>query len=353
MPQPMPSPMTQTMSGNVALYNSSAVTLATFFGTPAAGSVLMAINYQRLGEKANAVLAVVLGFLVTGLALGFGYVLPNGVGYPLGLGLLVGMRLVATKLQGEAVARHVSQGGRLGSKWVAFGVGMAFLCVIFAVVFTTVYVGTTHNKVVVGTKDEVYFRGSATKQEAQSLGDALKKGGYFKDRGTTVFLEKGKDGTSISLVLREGAWDEPGMLATEEEAMREVADSVGGLPIHVKLMNSMEQVKKEGVVGRASVDGKDEVFYFGQATEAEGLALCRSLTTEQYFSGRGASVMFSKDGDGAVMSFVVADGFWEDASHVAGFEAVVRAVAPSVGGLPIKLRLVTTALDDKKDVVVQ
>jgi hypothetical protein len=32
---------------------------------------------------------------------------------------------------------------------------------------------------------------------------------------------------------------------------------------------------------------------------------------------------------------------------------VVRAVAPSVGGLPIKLRLVTTALDDKKDVVVQ
>ena len=255
----------------------------------------------------------------------------------------VGTRLVATKLQGEAVARHVSQGGRLGSKWVAFGVGMAFLCVIFAVVFTTVYVGTTHNKVVVGTKDEVYFRGSATKQEAQSLGDALKKGGYFK----------GKDGTSISLVLREGAWDEPGMLATEEEAMREVADSVGGLPIHVKLMNSMEQVKKEGVVGRASVDGKDEVFYFGQATEAEGLALCRSLTTEQYFSGRGASVMFSKDSDGAVMSFVVADGFWEDASHVAGFEAVVRAVAPSMGGLPIKLRLVTTALDDKKDVVVQ
>jgi hypothetical protein len=335
------------------LFSVQAVAIAALFGGPVGGSILMAVNYSRLGKKGLAALTFIVGFAVTALAVFIGYAIPANGTYPIALGLLILTRFAATGMQGKAIERHVSLGGGLGSKWLAFGLGVAILCVIFAAVFVPVYMSSAHSKVIIGTKDEVFYTGSATKQDAQVLGDALKKGGYFKDRGTSVFLDKGANGTTLSMVVREGAWNEPGTLAMEEEAVREVADSVGGLPLHVRLMNAAEEVKKEGIVGRASIDGKDEVFYFGKATEAEATAFIRALVNEKYFSGRGTSVLLSQDEDGTVMSFVVSDGFWDDAGHVAGFEAVVRAVAPAVGGLPVKLRLVNTALEDKKDVVVR
>jgi hypothetical protein len=335
------------------LFSVQAVTIAALFGGPVAGSILMAVNYSRLGKKGQAALTFIVGFVVTAIAIFIGYAIPANGTYPIALGLLILTRFAATSMQGKAIERHVSLGGRLGSKWLAFGLGVAILCVIFLAIFVPAYMSSAHSKVIIGSKDEVFYTGSATRQEAQSLGDALKKGSYFVDRGTSVFLDKGANGTTISLVVHDGAWDVPGTLATEEEAMREVADSVDGLPIHVRLMNAAQEVKKEGIVGRASLDGKDEVFYFGKATEAEATALIRALQEEKYFSGRGTSVLLSKDEDGTVMSFVVSEGFWDDPAHVTEFEAVVRAVAPSVGGLPVKLRLVNTALDDKKDTVVQ
>ena len=335
------------------LFSVQAVAIAALFGGPLGGSILMAMNYSRLGKKGLAALTFLVGFVVTAVAIFIGYAIPANGTYPIALGLLILTRFAATRMQGKAIERHVSMGGRLGSKWLAFGLGVAILCVIFLAIFVPVYMSSAHSKVTIGTKDEVFYTGSATRQDAQALGDALKKGRYFVDRGTSVFLDKGAQGTTISLVVHDGAWDVPGTLAAEEEAMREVADSVGGLPIHVKLMNAAQEVKKEGVVGRASIDGKDEVFYFGKASEAEATALIRALQEEKYFSGRGSSALLSQDADGTVMSFVVSDGFWDDPAHVTAFEVVVRAVAPSVGGLPVKLRLVNTALDDKKDTVVQ
>jgi hypothetical protein len=335
------------------LFSVQAVAIAALLGAPAAGSVLMAVNYSRLGQKGLAAATWIVGFAVTAVAIFIGYAIPKGGAYPIALGLLILTRMAAASLQGKAVAKHVSEGGKLASGWAAFGLGVAFLCLILAAVFVPVYMSSAHSKVIIGTKDEVFYTGSATKQDALTLGYALKKGGYFKDRGTSVFLDKGADGTTVSMVVQEGAWNTPGTLAMEEEAVREVADSVGGLPVHVRLMNAAEEVKKEGVVGRASIDGKDEVFYFGKASEAEATGVIRALMNEKYFSGRGTSVLLSRDEDGTVMSFVVSEGFWDDAAHVAGFEAVVRAVAPAVGGLPVKLRLVNTALEDKKDVVVR
>jgi hypothetical protein len=366
--------MDQAPAAPFTLYNAPAVTLATFFGTPAAGSLLMALNFSRLGEKGYAAMILILGFLVTGLAIAFGFFAPKAVTYPLGLALLLGMRFLATKLQGEAVAQHVSRGGKLGSKWIATGVGVGFFCLLFAGVAIPVFAASAQgkpgvsgsnafdlftsmfadkSKVTIGENDEVYYTGTATKEDAQKLGAALKTDGYFKDRGVSVFLDKGANGTTISMVVQEAALKNPGIQLEEEEVAREVADSVGGLPIHVKLIDKYETVKMQGIVGRASLDNKDEVFYFGNATQTEAESLVRALQKEDYFGGRGASVLLSKDGDGTSISFVVSDGFWDDPSHVAGFEAVVKAVAPSVGGLPVTLRLVNTGLEDKKDSVVK
>ncbi len=64
-------------------------------------------------------------------------------------------------------------------------------------------------KLIIGSKDELYYFGSATDAEAQALAQSLKSFGFLRDRGVSVFLSKGNGATAISFVLAEGAWDDP------------------------------------------------------------------------------------------------------------------------------------------------
>jgi hypothetical protein len=122
---------------------------------------------------------------------------------------------------------------------------MAFLAVLCGVIVVAALGPWADHKVLVGSKDEVYYAGSATKQDAQALGEALKTAGYFQDKGFSVVLSKDKDGTAISFVVKEGVWDDPAMLAGFDQIGRQLAPSVGGLPIKVRLIDSSRATKKE------------------------------------------------------------------------------------------------------------
>lgn len=335
------------------LFSAWAVALATLFGTPAAGTALMAVNYQRLGKTGFALGTMLAGLAVSAAALVVGYELSGADAWTLAVGLWMMTWVVAVALQGRIVARHVRLGGRLVSGWLGMCVGLAFLGLIFLAVFALASSGPVRNKVVIGTKDEVFYTGLATERDARAVGEALKTEGYFTDSGTGVFLDRSKKGATLAFVVSEGAWNDPELLAREEEVAREVAPSMGGLPLRVKVVDAQQKVQMEGLVGRASVDGKDEVFYLGRATLTEATALDRELQDEGYFTGRGTSVVLSKDDAGTVLSFVVAEGFWNDTQRVETVEAMARKMAPSVGGLPLTLRLVNTALETRKEVAVE
>ena len=62
----------------------------------------------------------------------------------------------------------------------------------------------------IGTKDQVIYSGTATEAQATALGNALKTDGYFTDRGVTVLLNMGANGTTISFVVGDGDWNQPG-----------------------------------------------------------------------------------------------------------------------------------------------
>jgi DTW domain-containing protein YfiP len=127
---------------------------------------------------------------------------------------------------------------------------------------------------------------------------------------------------------------------------------VGGYPIQVRLINADREVKKELTVGRVVFGSKDEIFYLGSATTADANALGQKFKENGFFTDRGASVMLSK-GDGVTtMSFVVADGTWDQADKVAAFETIARGCAGAVGGLPIKVRLTNSNVIVKKEVTV-
>lgn len=122
-----------------ALFDSNAVTLATLFGTPAAGGSLMALNYRQLGQGLKAAITLIVTSVITVLAVLVTWNVSRGFSSVVGLGLLLGIRWSARSLQGQAVKNHVDRGGRLGSKGGAFGFGLA----IFAAIVVSVLIATT------------------------------------------------------------------------------------------------------------------------------------------------------------------------------------------------------------------
>ena len=337
---------------NYPLFDSNAVGLATFFGSPVVGGSLMAWNYQHLGETGKAVLTVVLTTMVTGLVVLVGWTLKPGVTGVLGLVLFIAMQQLAKALQGRAVSTHVQEGGALGSKWTAFGLGIAFLVVVFGVVFAYEMAAVDRNSVKIGSKDEVDYAGGATKGDAQAVGNALKAGGFLTDRGVAVIVAKDKDGPVISFPVEDGIWNQPDKVSSFEEVGREMAPLLGGYPIRVRLLDTARDLKKEVVVGRAAFPGNDDVFYQGGVTQAQAQGVGEALKAADFFEGNGVDVFVAKDGGSASISFVTNSKAWNDPEMLSDFEKLTRTVAPALGGLPVRLQLVDNTLVVKKSDVV-
>jgi hypothetical protein len=54
-----------------------------------------------------------------------------------------------------------------------------------------------------------------------------------------------------------------------------------------------------------------------------------------------------------VLSFITADGVWDEPETVAEFEKIARQAAHTIGGLPIHMRLLNSTLVVKKDEALQ
>ncbi|HMG86646.1 MAG TPA: hypothetical protein VK574_13025 [Terracidiphilus sp.] len=331
------------------LYDARAVALATFLGTPVAGGILIALNYRRIGRPGTAVKTMIAAIVGTGLLILVGWDIPHGLDSLIAIGVMFAMKAIAKSFQGHTITEHVAGGGKLASMWSACWIGLATLAALFGCIFLVLYMKDRLPGVMVGSKDEVFYSGSATKEEAQALGTALKTDGYFSDKGTNVILVKGKDGTKIQFVVKEGVWNQVPMVEGFEIVGQQVAASVGGLPIEVDLLNKERVVEMNSNVGKVAADRKDSVYYLGAATETDAQSLGEALKTAGFFQGNGSDVFLSKHADGTMISFVVNDGVWDNPSSVKGFEDLARKVAPAAGGTPLKLRLMSTALVVKKD----
>ncbi len=206
--------------------------------------------------------------------------------------------------------------------------------------------------VVIGMKDQVVYSGLATKTDAMALGNFLKGNEYFRDSGSTVLIKKEIGGRTISFAVRDGVWDQAGMLSSFEELAREVAPEVGGLPIQVQLVDSKGNVEETSTVGEVRFSGGDGVFYKGSATKAEAQALGRRFESMGFFRGKGANVFLIRhDDDGTTLAFVIVRE--ANPSRVSSFEHIVRDVAPVVGGLPVHMHLVNTQLQLERDELIQ
>lgn len=244
----IPDASLQAPAPTYTLFDANAVGTAAFFGSPIMGTWLMALNYRRLGQARHGSGALIVGIAVTALVILLGWNLPQAASLPIAFALFFATRWSAETLQGAAVKDHVLRGGRLGSRWIAFWISIAFLALLFGVLFAFIYLSDQRAGVKIGSKDEVFYSGSATKADAQALGNGLKTIGFFTDNGANVLLDKGKDGTVVSFVVKDGIWDNPAMVADFETVARNEAPLVGGLPITLRLVNSSLDVKKSELI---------------------------------------------------------------------------------------------------------
>jgi len=187
-----------------SLFDYQGVGLATFFGTPLAGSILMALNYRRLGNARAAAKMIGGGIVITALSMILGHAVPSSMAMPLAVGVMLAMVNGAKALQGPLVEEHARLGGKLVSRWAAFGIGVAVLVPFLLAAVAYVRAGIPSNKIVIGTKDLVYYSGAARGQDAKALGDALKAHRYFQDKGVSALLSKEKDVFTVSFVVKDG-----------------------------------------------------------------------------------------------------------------------------------------------------
>jgi hypothetical protein len=102
------------------LFDAGAVGLAALICTPLAGTILMAVNYRRLGRTGKGVVTVILGLIASTLTIliKWNWNKPWGSLGSLALGtlFLIGTWQTAKKVQGKAIEERIARGGQLGSR---------------------------------------------------------------------------------------------------------------------------------------------------------------------------------------------------------------------------------------------
>jgi rhomboid protease GluP len=97
----------------------------------------------------------------------------------------------------------------------------------------------------VGTQDSIWYSGAATSDEAKALGKALQTIGFFRDHGGRVLFSKNGGASDVSFVVRDGAWDDPKIVAGFQSLGRKLSQAMGAEPLHIHLIDTKLQSKKD------------------------------------------------------------------------------------------------------------
>ncbi|MDP9039061.1 MAG: rhomboid family intramembrane serine protease [Acidobacteriota bacterium] len=225
--------------------------------------------------------------------------------------------------------------------------------------------------------DRVVYTGSVTQAEAQSLAQVLQRVGLFQHPDVVVLLERGASGATLSIPLRaedtgptgskpgaarpsdaattprvgdKGAapppWNNPAVLLSFQIMGPEIASAAGGPPLTVQLLNGRGELQRTIVIkaGEVAVGAHDRVAYSGVATATQASALGSALQQAGFLHDLGALVVLNRTDASSPpeVSLFAVDGAWDDAHAMSDIAAMVGRLAPSIGGLPVVLRVLDT-----------
>jgi hypothetical protein len=230
------------------LHSPGAVALASFFGGPLAGCVLLAINYFKLSRTAVGVQAIILGLVATALEGLLLITLPEQFRFFVPLGSHLGMVFLAKTLQGSIYRTHLAEGGEKASGWIAAGIGLGSVLVVIVgvVAWTIVDSGFLAARVRFGPDEEIIYANGATEAEARKLGKLLQDKGYFNGVGAkTVRITRDGNQAVVDFVLQKDAWNDPVITKSFEQLKLLLSKDVfDGRPVQIRLNDQNMQPQK-------------------------------------------------------------------------------------------------------------
>ena len=239
-----------------ALHKVGSVVLATFFGTPIAGGIVMAVNFFRLGRSQAAGVTIFCSVLVTIGVILAAFMLPElgptgNLVYVVPQLILAGV--IANAFQGEEIQQHIRQGGRVVSAWIAFLIGLATLpfavVLMFGLAFLLPEELVTEGGYRTATfgEDEVLYRGEATEADARRLAVQLREQDFFDGTGYSAILDINGEVTSIGFVVVDNAWKELGT-CQYYQSLGEALTSSFGTPLTIELFDEDLHAQKTMIV---------------------------------------------------------------------------------------------------------
>lgn len=113
-----------------SLYSLRAIAIGTFFGGPLAAGLLMRRNSINLGNASQGFNALMIGILITFVAVSLAMIIPDNIDNGAIGGLLAAayaliVYSIAYRMHGKALKDHAIENGPFYSRWRAFGIGLA------------------------------------------------------------------------------------------------------------------------------------------------------------------------------------------------------------------------------------
>jgi hypothetical protein len=216
--------------------------------------------------------------------------------------------------------------------------------------------GRFGQRLAVTDKEEIYYK-DVTAEEALRLGQALKELGYFN--GTTrktVQLSQQDDAYVIAFVVQEGTWNNAEAVdAVRLLGLQLAARTFDGRPVEVRLCDQSMREKKsldlgnESLGKRLAVSPQEEIYY-RDVKEEQARRLGELLQQIKYFDGQGPrTVLVARDAAGVKLTFVVMEGFWNDAEMLREIQALGQQIRREIfGNEAAEIRLSDERLRVKK-----
>jgi hypothetical protein len=131
-------------------------------------------------------------------------------------------------------------------KWLRILSGIvAIVCIVVALLIWFGQKSMMGTKYAVSEKESVNYSGSATAQDAQALGEALKKIGFFDDtKAADVLLHTDQTGTAISFVVDHG-WDNEEILTSFKQIGEMLVQGLKVTHLKIRLIDEHLNTKKE------------------------------------------------------------------------------------------------------------
>lgn len=218
------------------------VTWATFWGTPLAGGVVMALNFRRTGDSASARAALLTGLFASVALVGLFLVLPEHVtdripSAAIMIPQLVAVNGIATRLQGEMLSDHEDRGGKIASAWRGVGIGILCLIPFLLVIFgSAMALEPSFGTRVAFGNDEVYYTEDATEADAHTLAGELREAKFFGGPGVSVQISATNGQYTVSFVMVEEAWNNAEVVGYFRAGGRLLALKFG-TPLTIQLCN--------------------------------------------------------------------------------------------------------------------